>query len=306
MIVKNIRFVTINRSCHIPQDWIYDNWNCYHCANDNEYYQPFNDTDFIYLQSWFGDVVSADPLHPDCGWYDNINPGYIRARLFDYNGGLISQDVSELVERSMVGSIDNLSYQNIQINPNILNGIDCFYVEFEVVTSKAIGSVPASYEYFRTEPYRRVICEPTFLIEGLFKGFDSECKYYDLASTGSWYNGGNIYNSNFAHRDRYRVIGGYENDAFANTCAMNNDGTQQQIKTSTLKRNVYRLWTTGLPPYVANKLGNSITGYEFWIDDCIGCLCLAELNKNNDKGEMWWIDTHIEQIASEVKHFNCE
>jgi hypothetical protein len=305
-LVKNIRYVTINRSCNEPQEWRYDEWNCNYCGNDHEYYQPYNDTDIIYIQSWFKDVVSADPSSPTAGWYDaSINDWYIRARIRDYSGVLITETPSEFILAGGVGYVDNKSFQNIQIDPNTeaMAGVDCFYVEFEVITTPAVGSTEAEVEIYRTEPYKRITCEQSFLIEGIFTSFDSICNFYDIST--NMYVPGTDENQWLKHRDRYRVLGNYEFVGTSNTCNLVGDGTQSQDKSGTIRKNVYRLRTRGIPPYVAERMANSITGDYFVIDDCISVICHGGLEKNNELGTMWYIDTQIEQTAAEVKHSAC-
>lgn len=304
--IKNIRYVTINVSCNTPQDWRYDDWNCNFCRNDHEYYQPYTADDIIYIQSWFKDVVSTDPANPDSGWYDGFNDYYIRARVYNLDGTLISETPAEFIKYSGVGWIDNKSFQNIQIDPNtaVMQNVDCFYVEFSVVTTPGSGSVEEEFETDRTEGYKRINCEQSFIIEGFFSGFDSACNYYDYGEAA--YVVPNEFNNWLKHRDRYRVLGNYEWVGTSNTCSLTNDGTQSQDKTATIRKNVYRLRTPGLPPYVADMIANSLTGTYFVIDDCIGCVCHAGIEKNNELGQMWYIDTQVEQIPSEVKHISCD
>jgi hypothetical protein len=302
---KNIRYVTINRSCNVPQDFRYDNWNCNHCANDSEYYQPFDSTDYLYLQTWFVDNISTNPLLPNAGWYTSNTNGYIRVRLYELNGQLISEDPTDFVVMSCCGSIDNLSFQNLMIDPNTnkLSSYDCFYLEYEVRLTANTS------EYFVSEPYKRVNCEETFTIQGQFNGFDSVCNYYDLTeqyATYDYQTNVNHFNFPYAHIDKYRVLGAYELTGTSNTCNLLEDGTMSKVKASTLRNNIYQLITRPIPPYVAEKMLNSATGYSFIIDDCIECICHAGFKKNNDVGTMWHIDTEIEQISSQVNHFNCE
>jgi hypothetical protein len=307
MDVKNIRYVTINRSCHVPQEFRFDDWNCNHCANDNEYYQPFIEGDFIFLQTWFEDKLSTDPTYPDYGWYTHHNGAwYIRIRMYALDGSLISDEPNDFVNMSCCGSVDNLSFQNIRISTNGIiesSNIDCFYFEYEVKTSSNTS------EIYRTESFKRVVCEETFTMQGNFSGFDSQCKYYDLLEDSAYYDfnsGTDFFNFPCVHVDKYRVLGTYEHTGTANDCVMLEDGTMSQVKASTLRRNVYRLRTLGLPPYVAEMMCNSTTGYSFIIDDCIECLCHAGFQKNNETGLMWYIDTEIQQIAAQVNHNNCE
>jgi hypothetical protein len=143
-----------------------------------------------------------------------------------------------------------------------------------------------------TEPYCRVKCENTILIEGYYPGHDCNGNYYGEFTTDI-----GVAPNDFKAQIRLIAELVKENFIFTKTVVNNKNQTSTQTDSFALR--------TGLvPPYVADKIALCFNAKELYIDD-IEYIAGAEFEKNNEQGQMWVVNTQVNKKCSEI-NFKCE
>lgn len=284
-------------------------YNPTRCAQDLEYYQPVcvacddtvvnncgvgcQETDILYFQFHFPDYFNNWGISPPThGWTDREQGDWLACvrvhSPFDCELGL-----ADYAESYFVGIISTgQSFQQIAINPEKLPPI--FYFSFSFNLN---GQIITVY----TEPYRKVSCEHTVLLEGTYKdigkgAYDCDGQYYGLPT--------NYYgNASFTYKKRTRVKGSFNPIGFSIERTETN-----RITTRTKKMEKFKLFTDMLPYYVIKELQTIFMGQTLYIDGKIMTFT-GEVNKKNPKGNMWVVEMDLmdsDPNKCYISEFECD
>lgn len=182
-------------------------------------------------------------------------------------------------------------YQGIVINPAYLP--EEFYLSF---TFNDPDTGP--YTVY-TEPYRKVQCEKTLLMEGLYNtqgkaAFDCRGNYYGLPTR--------YLGSPFQYRNSVRLPAEFVWIMFG----VEVERPNRLNTTKITNKDVYRLRSRMLPPYVARQVETVIqskalivNGYEYTFS--------GDVERNNDTSNMWALDLRLEEVTECYERiYNCE
>ena len=142
-----------------------------------------------------------------------------------------------------------------------------------------------------SEPFCKVTCESTLLIQGTYPKYDCDGGYHGLFDDD--------YNPDNSYTLSYRIPGEINQDNYqiAETI-INEDKTGSKMTSS------YRLMTPKIPPYVAKQIANCFNSQVLTIDGIEYKRGVA-VEKNNDQGNMWIINSQLLRICDDIR-FNCE
>lgn len=142
-----------------------------------------------------------------------------------------------------------------------------------------------------SNPFCKVDCESTILIEGTYTKYDCDSNYYGLFDSD--------YNPVNSYKMQVRVFGEITQNNFqiAETI-VNEDKTASKMTSS------YQLMTPKIPPYVARQIANCFNAQILTIDGVEYKRGVA-VEKNNDQGNMWIINSQLLRICDDI-NFTCE
>jgi hypothetical protein len=274
-----------------------DLWNANLCGSDECYCQPYVAGDMLYLQY----II------------DNSNLSNTIIQLVDQATGEPIENYSDFLSIEQGQDENKTTFLNLIINTAGLTS--CFYVKmflFEcepdeevleecINTKKAEGKTQAEAELEcwiqlcgegvsekYSEPYCPSDCYNTILIEGYYKDYDCNGNYY-----GAFIGGGTN-----SYKPSVRIPG----ELFLQNIA--NERTLVNNKPVAMKtRDVYRLRSKKVPPYVARQVAVCFAGLNYFIngDEYI---TPGNIDKNFEEGQMWIIDTTVNKEC-ENNNLSC-
>ena len=280
-------------------------WNFNRCPSDKDYCQPYVVGDMIYKQFFnprkyysysFIHVIDA-ATGTDAVVYStpySIEQGY------DKN--------------------DNL-FTNLFIDTNKLPNTNCFY--FKIVGFKCRFKEPEEIEAFAqcvkdlkdlgystaeakeicltdtcaesmdviySEPYCKVTCQNTILVEGFYPNYDCNGNFYGTFTSGSATN---------SFKPQLRLMGSVEPNQYDIEETLTN-----RKRISARKIETFQFRTKRVPYYVAQQLSNIFASKTVTVD---GTEYLRAINitKNNDEGTMWIVNSTLLQECNEI-NFTCD
>ena len=277
-----------------------DLWNSTRCSNDECYCNPFINGDKIYLQfnlpvtltNWFNLFGPPQPIGTTSEW----NTDYFAA-LIDGNGDVYPDFATIETFASEYGigvnSKTGKPFVWMVIDTSLLPETIC---EFNVTI--ADGPLTEDPEnpienQFYSEPYCCVKCDhPTILVRGTYTNYDSFGHYYGEFTSGSFTGDQNGYLA------QIRVYGNIEriNNQIEKT-------ETDDVPINSQITPVYLLRTEKLPLYVADLLTVALAGQQVFIDG-VEFESPASVDKNNEEGSMWLVESQIEQKIDKV-NFEC-
>lgn len=273
------------------------------CSQDEKYCNPFVNGDKLYFQ-FFNNATS----------YWKVLP-----KIINFADNSVVPSAALITTQAGTDPAGN-NYLNFILNIPQDFAVECFYIKiylfacdvnqtiYQNCVNDAINAGSSAEEAelecsitlcgsgvseLMTEPYCKVKCEDTILIEGYYPKYDCNGNYY-----GDIYAGSPPTLTANIFKPQIRIPGEISKENYGfETVVVNN---QKQKST---QKQAYRLYTPKIPPYVADKLAvifNSqkliIGGEEYKPSE--------ELNKNNEDGQMWIINTLITKNCEQIS-FNC-
>lgn len=142
-----------------------------------------------------------------------------------------------------------------------------------------------------SEPFCKVICEDTLLIQGTYPKYDCDGGYHGAFDDD--------YNPLNSYTLSVRVMGEINQENFQILETIVNDDKTASKLTST-----YRLMTPKIPPYVARQIANCFNAQVLTIDGIEYKRGVA-VEKNNDQGNMWIINSQLLRICDDI-NFTCD
>lgn len=292
------------------QNNLADLWNNNLCAQDEAYCQPWIAGDKIYFQyrndrdESFSKIIKI--INQENG---QIIP----------NSGLDADNNPYTIITTEEGQdINDTSYLNVIIDTTNIP-VCCFYLRISLffcepdpallsdcISSGVAGGKTleqATYdcmvdlcneenivEIF-SEPYCKVTCENTVLITGTYPKYDCDLNYYGIFNDD--------YMDNNSFTISVRVPGEIVQENYNITENIVNDD-----KTSSKMQSGYRLMTPKIPPYVANQIANAFNAQHLYVDG-VEYKRGVSIEKNNDQGFMWIINTTLLRICDDID-FACQ
>lgn len=270
------------------------------CSQDEKYCNPFVAGDKIYFQ-FRNDTVNYWKILP------KIHNGT--------TGELIPSDAYVTTE---TGTDENDNYyMNVIVDTSILP-IDCWYLKIYLLECEvnetlynncvadaiAGGATPEQAEFecsidlcgagvteWISEPYCAHPCDETLLIEGVYPVKDCEGNYYGLFQDD--------YFATNSFKYQVRIVGELIKQSFNFDTVIVNKKKQKSTK-----KDVYQLTSLKIPPYVAERIANCFNAEELYING-VAYDSGAQIEKNNEFGQMWIINTQVTKDCSQIS-FNCE
>lgn len=283
------------------QNNLTDLWNENLCGQDEAYCQPWVEGDRIYFQ------------------YRND-----RDESFTKIVKLINKETGEIISTPLSVTTEDgvdangTSYLNVIIDTTNLE-ICCFYLRISLffcdvdptllancIASQADSPLSADTIFYNcmvslcgeenivevfSEPYCKVICEDTLLIQGTYPKYDCDGGYHGPFDED--------YNPDNSYTLSIRVVGEINQENFQIAETIVNDDKTASKMTST-----YRLMTPKIPPYVARQIANCFNAQVLTIDGIEYKRGVA-VEKNNDQGNMWIINSQLLRICDDI-NFTCE
>ena len=279
-------------------------WNYNKCPNDKWYCQQFVTGDIIYKQF----------ITPR----NYFNYGFIH--LIDVaTGEDIVSYASPLTYEFGYDKNDNL-FSNIMIDTNLIDETKCFYIkivnfscnlrgviltEFNDCVSALEGEgkttseaqetcltnlCPDSMAVYYSEPYCKVTCENTILVQGEYPNYDCNGNFYGTFTSGS---------STNSFIPQVRLFGTVEPTQFdiEETLINNKRKSAKRMETFLFR-------TKRIPYYVAQQLSNIFASKTITIDG-VEYLRAINITKNNDEGSMWIVNSTLVQECDEI-NFTCD
>ncbi len=255
---KNIRVI----DCSIPTDPdLCSLWNFNHCPTDKNYFNPFELGDKVYFQQ--PNFATVGPP----ATYDVINMATGQP--------IVSQGTDPLVTTQQVTATDYRPYINVVVSTTQLTNVSCWYLR-----------VGTEDNYTYSEPYKKVVCENTILLEGYYPGYD--CR-------GHWYGSGSIYKAQIRIQGEVSPTQlDVEEDIYEHS------GQRK----STTSSEVFVLMSKRVPYYVVKKIHDIFASKRVTIDG-LEYQRTISLPKGLTKGMMWAINTNIIRKCPKI-NFNCE
>lgn len=275
------------------------------CSQDEKYCNPFVKGDKIYFQ-FRNDTVDYWKILPKI-----------------YNGTTGEIIASNDYISTETGTDENDNYYlNIIVNTGSAGGsdfpLDCWYMKvylFEcdvneelysdcVTAALAEGKTQEEAEFecsvelcgsgvseIITEPYCLHPCDETLLIEGVYPVKDCEGNYYGVFQDD--------YFATNSFKFQVRIVGELIKQSFNFETTIVN-----RTKQKSTKKDVYQLTSHKIPPYVAERIANCFNAQELYIDG-VAYDSGAQIEKNNEFGQMWIINTQVTKNCEQL-NFECE
>lgn len=265
-------------------------WNCNRCGSDEEYFNPIIEGDKIYLQYFVNKLSYSHIL------FEAVNIAtdeVLSSPSLEYIMGL---DKNKQAYVCAVFSVDDYE------------GVDCIYFRAkfftctlnEVILTACLDSQPEemsdyealnacytslcpTFDYFRTEPYRRAGCqEKTVLIEGFYTGYDCNSAFYGTFDSVIM---GNVAANNY--KPSIRVHG----ELFKNGFAYDKTTLNNKVVGIT-NRQVFKFRTRKLPPYVVEVINLCFASRNLYFDGD-EYISGTQIDKNFEEGTMWIVDVNV-------------
>lgn len=276
-------------------------WNNNLCAQDEAYCQPWVAGDKLYFQftndrdESFSKIVKL--INKETGAIIST-PGIITTQDgFDENGTAYYNVIVDTTNIDICCFYLRVSLFFCEPDPSLLS--TCITTGTDQGKSLDQATYDCMVEFCNeenivevfSEPFCKVICEPTLLIQGTYPKYDCDSGYHGLFDDD--YNPDNSYTLSF------RIPGeiNQENYQIAETI-VNEDKTASKMTSS------YRLMTPKIPPYVARQIANCFNAQVLTIDGIEYKRGVA-VEKNNDQGNMWIINSQLLRICDNID-FTCE
>ncbi len=280
-------------------------WNFSHCPSDKDYCQPFVKGDIIYKQFF-------NPRN----YYSHSYIHLINAA----TGEDVSTYVNPLSYEQGYDKNDNL-FTNLMIDTTSIEDVSCFY--FKIVAFKCKFKEPSEITAFNdcvkdlkdlgyttlqaqeicltdmcsesmdviySEPYCKVTCQNTILVEGYYPNYDCNGNFYGKFTSGSTTN---------SFKPQIRLMGSVDPNQFDIEETLTN-----RKRISARKIETFQFRTKRIPYYVAEQLSNIFASKTVTVD---GTEYLRAINitKNNDEGTMWIVNSTLLQECDEI-NFTCD
>lgn len=272
----------------IPEPW-------QPCGLDICYLQPILEGDVIRLQYQLPDTLNDfDTPAPTHGW--KITPATVNwligIEATDINGNVLAIPFVDFALKYYVaGDGEGNRWQGIEIDSSVLPRCFAFKITLNTVSGE---------EVFYSNPYEKVICANTILIEGLYPNGDSDCSgNLYLADTSVSTEGITVLGTYFTYSNQRRVRGQFYLNAMNVTSV--NLPTGISAKKTSFSR--YKLSTERIPDYVALDIMNSLKA-QYVLIDGDSYRFESTIERNLDTGTMWIIDTEVLGYECSQK-FNC-
>lgn len=280
-------------------------WNFSHCPNDKDYCQPFVSGDVIYKQ-----------FFTPRNYYS-----YAFIHIIDTSTGEdVVTAVNPLTIEAGYDKNDNY-FRNLMIDTSKLDDIKCFYfkiigftckfkepaqiAEFNACVSDLMGEgytqsqareiclnslCPDNKETVYSEPYCKVSCQNTILVQGEYPNYDCNGNFYGTFTSGSATN---------SFIPQIRLYGTVEPSQFdIEEVLVNNK------RKSTKQFETFLFRTKKIPYYVAKQLSNIFASKTITVDG-EEYLRAVNITKNNDEGSMWIVNSTLIQECDSV-NFTCD
>lgn len=289
---------------NIEQNELCGLWNFNKCPVDSDYCQPFVKGDVIYRQFF----TPNNYYH------------YSFLHIVDVTTGLDIVTVQNPLTSETGLDKNNNKFLNLMIDTSKLDNIECFYFKFSgytcefkgieltefnacvaalvaegKTTSQAreicLGSFcPDGEETFYSEPFCKVKCQNTILVEGEYPNYDCYGNFYGTFKSGSATN---------SYKTQVRLFGSIESTQFDVEEVIIN-----KKRKSAKKMETFLFRTKRIPYYVAQQLSNIFASKTITVD---GVEYQRSINiaKNNDEGSMWIVSTTLVQECDEID-FTCD
>lgn len=246
------------------------------------------ENDLIYLQfslpDRFNDWENTGGTY---GWQGGGEPYFVALKLADGCCNELGELPAGAIRSAWVGVQENIRLQTIIIDPSFIDR-DCFQFKVEL-----LGGANPCGAYF-TEPYKRVNCEETVLLEGDFGDkFDCDGFFFGepdkyLQSIGSF----------LPYKLKIRVRGEI---ALKETEIQKERSAKAPTQARQIER--WRLRTEPLPPYVAEQIIRILTAKTITAQNK-ALEFAGNVSKNVEKGKMWFIDCDLNVIKC-LLSYNC-
>lgn len=239
------------------------------------------ETDLLYFQfqypdnfnDWKNDIITS-------GWSESETGDWLASVKIHSDNGCCKANFNDYVYSAFVGATeDGRTFQQIIIDPTDLPVT--FYLEF----SFNLGACRVIRKY--TEPYKKTDCNDTTIkLEGLYNKGQTDCSNYYYGDVNYYYG-----DTPFIYRNLIRIPARIEQTGMEVTKEeVSNRNFKKTIRTNL--KETYNLRSEPLAPYVIKKLKTIFMSKkvlwgttELTID--------GALNKNNDNGSMWLLDTTL-------------
>lgn len=271
------------------------------CSQDEKYCNPFVVGDKIYFQ-FRNDTVE----------YWKILP-----KIFNGTTGEIIASAGLVTMETGTDANDNY-YLNIIVDTTTMP-VNCWYLKtflfacdvnellYQACYDAAIlaGETPEEAEFNCSvelcgpgvtenisEPYCAHACDKTLLIKGTYPYKDCRGNYY-----GSFEDD---YFATNSYKCEIRIVAELIKQSFNFDSIIVNNNKQK-----TTKKDVYQLLgNLMVPPYVAEKIADCFNAQELYIDG-VAYDNGPQIEKNNDIGQMWVINTQVTKNCEQI-NFDCE
>lgn len=264
-------------------------WNCNRCGSDEEYFNPIIAGDKIYLQ-YFVDKLSYSHILFEA--VDSATDEVLASPSLEYIMGL---DKNKQVYVCAVFSIDDYpdtdclyfraKFFTCELNEVVLEA--CLGGSVEDAAYEALNAcytqLCRTFDYFRTEPYRRAGCqEKTVLVEGFYSTYDCNSAFYGTFDSVVM---GNVAANNY--KPSIRVLGEIVKNGFAY------DKTTLNTRVVGItNRQIFKFRTRKVPPYVAEVVNLCFASKNLYFDGS-EYISGTQIDKNFEEGTMWIIDVNV-------------
>lgn len=264
-------------------------WNCNRCGSDEEYFNPIIEGDKIYLQYFVNKLIYSHILFEAV---DSATDEILPSPSLQYIMGL---DKNKQAYVSAVFSVDDYPDTNCiyfrakffscDLNEAVLEA--CLGTSIEDATYEALNAcyteLCPTFDYFRTEPYRRAGCqERTILVEGFYTTYDCNSAFYGTFDSVVM---GNVAAN--THKPSIRVHGTLEKVGYAY------DKTTLNTKVVGItNRQIFKFRTRKVPPYVGEAINLCFASRNLYFDGS-EYISGTQIDKNFEEGSMWIIDVNV-------------
>lgn len=287
MIIQDKFGLGVNDGLLIPATT--ESWNCNRQANDMEYINLVSNADTLYFHFQFPDYVNDNPQAPTVGWFTG-GAYLIKAELYDFSDSLNASPMTDWGAYFAGWGSKGFSFQNLTVNIDDIP-LSCFYFKFSVM-----GQDSEVFEFF-TEPFKKITCEKTVLIESTYRAKDN-FGYYHGAPTAY------LGNSDDPFTIKFRIEAELlqESGDIQRKEIKNEFGRSMVVSTNTLE--LWKLRCRPMPPYMANRLINAFAGETIKVEG-IEFIRAKNVNKNNDVSRMWIPEIDLEKEKDQIR-FECQ
>lgn len=279
-------------------------WNFNKCPNDKFYCQPFVSGDIIYRQFF----------SPN-NYYQ-----YVFVHVIDIETGEDIVTAQNPLSSETGVDKNNNKFLNLMIDTSKLENIKCIYFKFVGYTCEFKGDeltdfnacvaalvadgkttqqareiclssfCPDGEEIFYSEPFCKVTCENTILVQGEYPNYDCNGNFYGTFTSGSATN---------SHKAQVRLFGVVEPTQFDIEETLTNNKRKSAKKIET-----FLLRTKRIPYYVAQQLSNIFASKTTTVDG-VEYSRAVNIAKNNDEGSMWIVNSTLLKECDEI-NFTCD